>query len=367
VAGEVAALSLVTVDGADHILIEDDSDSDNKKRVLASDLLAAGAAEAFSGYDQTGGTSLDAGWADIPILTERVKTSNIVHSASSAEVTINATGRYIIIGEATSNITAGTSRSQCQLKLQIDTGGGYGDVGGTLRGMYARQASQPQNSGSFTIILDLTSGDKIKMQAQRASGGSTCVTLADGQSLTLMTTTGQGVAGDTGADGADGSTLYQFAADQLIGTTAADWVVSATAALGGDGVEDNLQLRAFDDTTEEGVGFPLEIPAGTTSVKFRIRAKAVAAGGGDVIPKIYAQEINDNAAVSAWDSGTVMTALVYPTNSFAQYDEQTITLATLGWTADKLYWFELTRDAANGSDDLSSDWGLLQLGIEFIQ
>ena len=38
VAGEITAIPTVTVDAADHILIEDDSDSDNKKSILASDL-----------------------------------------------------------------------------------------------------------------------------------------------------------------------------------------------------------------------------------------------------------------------------------------------------------------------------------------
>jgi hypothetical protein len=50
VAGEIAALSLVTVDGADHILIEDAGDSNNKKRIAASDLLS-GATDADAIHD----------------------------------------------------------------------------------------------------------------------------------------------------------------------------------------------------------------------------------------------------------------------------------------------------------------------------
>lgn len=41
-AGEIAALSVVTADAADHLLIEDADDSNNKKRVLASDFLGGG-------------------------------------------------------------------------------------------------------------------------------------------------------------------------------------------------------------------------------------------------------------------------------------------------------------------------------------
>jgi hypothetical protein len=42
VAGEIAALPLVTAAGGDHVLIEDVSDSNNKKRVLASDFFSGG-------------------------------------------------------------------------------------------------------------------------------------------------------------------------------------------------------------------------------------------------------------------------------------------------------------------------------------
>jgi hypothetical protein len=42
VAGEIAALTLVTVASGDHILIEDASDANNKKRIAASDLIQTG-------------------------------------------------------------------------------------------------------------------------------------------------------------------------------------------------------------------------------------------------------------------------------------------------------------------------------------
>lgn len=59
VAGEIAALTLVTVDAADHILIEDASDANNKKRITASDLLAG------AGGDIT----VDGGFANSTYLT----------------------------------------------------------------------------------------------------------------------------------------------------------------------------------------------------------------------------------------------------------------------------------------------------------
>ena len=54
VAGEISALPLVTAASGDHILIEDASDSDEKKRVAASDFLAAGTDSALSGAGAPG-------------------------------------------------------------------------------------------------------------------------------------------------------------------------------------------------------------------------------------------------------------------------------------------------------------------------
>lgn len=62
--GEIAALTLVTVDAEDHILIEDASDANSKKRIAASDLLSgagdvtgpAGATDSnFAAFDGTTG------------------------------------------------------------------------------------------------------------------------------------------------------------------------------------------------------------------------------------------------------------------------------------------------------------------------
>ena len=54
VAAEISVLTLVTVATGDHVLIEDASDADNKKRVLASDFLAGGPPSGAAGGDLNG-------------------------------------------------------------------------------------------------------------------------------------------------------------------------------------------------------------------------------------------------------------------------------------------------------------------------
>lgn len=63
VAGEVAALTTVTVASGDYILIEDVSDSNNKKKILASDLLGGGT-DAAAIHDNTS--------SEISAITEKI-------------------------------------------------------------------------------------------------------------------------------------------------------------------------------------------------------------------------------------------------------------------------------------------------------
>ena len=55
VASEISALSLVTAVAGDHVLVEDASDSNNKKRVLASDFLGGGGPPQTLGYWEASG------------------------------------------------------------------------------------------------------------------------------------------------------------------------------------------------------------------------------------------------------------------------------------------------------------------------
>jgi hypothetical protein len=164
--------------------------------------------------------------------------------------------------------------------------------------------------------------------------------------------------------GYQGLLLY---ADQMASPNNADWAVNALAPAAADGSNNALTIRAFDDTTEEGVGFFAELPAGATNIVFSIRGRAATAPGTakQVVLKLYVREVPDNAAVTAWSAGTSLTAIDIPTNAYFQYDSQTISLATLGLTAGRIVQFELTRTGTAGSDTLAGDYNLLELKINF--
>ncbi len=163
----------------------------------------AGITESFSGVDTIGGVEITSGWTDIPLDTVHNKTSNIAHTASSAEVTINQTGTFAITGYISTATLSGTNSSS-HGRLMMDTGAGYVEVDGAIVNMsHDSNGDDERNTGSFTIILDVTSGDKFKLQAKRYSGTATIKTVASsGLAIYSPGSIGpQGIQGPQGNDG----------------------------------------------------------------------------------------------------------------------------------------------------------------------
>lgn len=157
---------------------------------------------------------------------------------------------------------------------------------------------------------------------------------------------------------------YVIFADQMMSPNNADWTVNAAASASADSLNNALVVRQFDDTTEEGIGFLVDIPANATNIIFNFKSRAQTAPGAatTVLPRLYRREIVDNTAIGAWSGAYAMTAIDIPTNTRYQYDSQTIALSTLSLTAGRLVLIELTRNPADG---LTGDWNLLELKINF--
>lgn len=147
----------------------------------------------------------------------------------------------------------------------------------------------------------------------------------------------------------------------------ADWAVNALAPANPDPANNALTIRAFDDTTEEGVGWILPVPSTATNmvIRFKSRGATAPAAVRTVGLKLYNRDIPDNAAITAWTAGLVLTDISIPANAFYQYDSQTIALATLTIVAGETAQFELTRVNPAAGTELVGDWLLLEIIIEF--
>lgn len=161
--------------------------------------------------------------------------------------------------------------------------------------------------------------------------------------------------------------VFTFSADQFDNPVNSDWAVNALAAAVADTNNAALTIRRFDDTTEEGIGIILTVPEEKTDLKITFKSRAEVAPGAarTVGLKLYQRGIPDNAAPEAWSAGTVLTDIDIPANEFFQYDSQTISLASLGITAGELTQFELTRVNPAGGTELTGDWTLVEIVVEF--
>ena len=170
----------------------------------SGDLTVSGVGDTyFDAYDDAGGTTVAAAWTDVPLDTERIKSSAFSHASSSAEVTINKTGTYIVTARVSTTINTGTGRTDSSMQIVKDTGTGYATVAGTTAVMYNRTSNLGENTGTVTAILELNADDSLKVQAKRDNGSSTLNLLPGGSSLTIFSTIGK--TGEDGADGAPGA------------------------------------------------------------------------------------------------------------------------------------------------------------------
>lgn len=212
----------------------------------------------------------------------------------------------------------------------------------------------------------------ITLQIGTSAGGSRgTINFVDGSEGTPGDVwTSQGVNGEgawAAPSGGSGTQIYTFFADQLDSPNNANWTVNSLAPANQDSLNNALVVRAFDDTTEEGVGFSVDIPTGVTNITFNFKSRAQTAPGAarTVGLNIYRRAIPNNGAVSAWSAATQLTDIDIPTNTNFQYDSQTLTLASLGLTAGQLHQFELTRVNPTGGTELVGDWNLLLLEVSF--
>lgn len=185
----------------------------------------------------------------------------------------------------------------------------------------------------------------------------------------LRGTTGvQGTTGIQGTTGLSGSRSIQIFGGQFDFPSSADWAVTGIAPASTDPQNSAFTVRLFDDTAEEGVGFIAEIPTGTTSIRFDMRTRAYSTPAGSVaaVPRLYTRQVTDNAVMGSWSAATTLTSLAYTTNTYYQYDTQTITLSTLGLTAGRVTQFEFTRYGGSGSDTLVGDMALLEIWVTFV-
>jgi hypothetical protein len=147
-----------------------------------------------------------------------------------------------------------------------------------------------------------------------------------------------------------------------------DWSVVYAAGLTADSVNAAVMVRRFDDTTQEGVGWSVLIPAAATQVRFTFMSKAYgspSAPDRTVGIALKKREVPNNASLGAWASST-LSDLTITQDVYFHRASQTVSLSTLSLTADRVYQLELVRQGPSAGTGLVGDWCLTMLLVEWL-
>jgi hypothetical protein len=226
------------------------------------------------------------------------------------------------------------------------------------------------NSRNIRIVV-LANG------AGLVAGGSTpssIIVSKDGvtvnNNVTRLNVQGQAVSVTDSGSGVATLTVgsrFTFFAGSLDSPTSADWAINALAPTVTDPTFTSLTNRQFSSTVEQGVGFLLSVPPGTTNItfKFRGRPQAVPTAASVAAFRLYNRLLPNNAAVAAWSTAREIGEIAIPTNANFQYATFTIPLANLTMVADRLYQVELTRRVSGTTGaNLNANFLLSEVTVE---
>ncbi len=155
------------------------SNATNVQGVL-KDLDGALSKSAFDAHDTTS-TAIGSTFTDIPFSTQNIADTIFTHTPGSASITINATGRFKITARVSIDNTNASQRTSSDMQI-LKNGTA---IPGTKAFGYHRLSSQGEDTMVVTRIIDITSGDVIKVQARRLSGTGTLVLIPGGNGIVI--------------------------------------------------------------------------------------------------------------------------------------------------------------------------------------
>ena len=143
-----------------------------------------GEKQVFSAYDSGGEIDISSGWTDITWDTEWIKDDIFVHSSDSAEITINKNIDCIITAEISAAYvpSGGWDRSTSHFRV-LKNGS---EITGMMGFLYHRAEVKGENTGVATGFFALSSGDSIKVQAERYGGSAPIRTLPDSCRISII-------------------------------------------------------------------------------------------------------------------------------------------------------------------------------------
>lgn len=209
----------------------------------SSDLdIAEDCFHAYLSADQSVGST----WGDITWDQEIFSGNSYSFTAPSSEITFTASGIYEVTYYMDIDVyPTDTSRTSSQVKIQEYNGLIWQDIPGTFSNMYHRNYNQGATNASVTIIRDMYPNYKLRIQAQRQSGGSDLFAVGGACGVTIKNAQGvRGNQGEQGPPGQDGEVTL----DQLTSTSGVlvDYIDQQIATVSGGGGYESKLISCYD-------------------------------------------------------------------------------------------------------------------------
>jgi hypothetical protein len=220
----------------------------------------------------------------------------------------------------------------------------------------------------YRFVLDRRLGGNVSVNIVASSG------LVGGQSTQFIGQNNRGFAMVSHDDewiiiqNSRRSQTFLFQSPEFENPNNSDWAVNALAPAQADTINAGLTVRAFDDTTEEGIGYNWLLPDWATKATISTLSRSVSGQSGDVVPNFYFRTLEPNQVggdgLSSWSAAVSGAAQSMTSDGNWQYNSETFLLNDfgLGGTETQIF-VEYTRDTDNPSDDLIGDWYLLSLEV----
>ena len=159
-----------------------------------------------------------------------------------------------------------------------------------------------------------------------------------------------------------------FVAASMDTPNSSDWVINAIAPAIPDPSFNSLVVRSFDQTVEQGTGILISVPVNATACTFTFKGRPqVAQATATVVQmRVYRRAFPNGSAAGAWGAAVDFTNITIPNTANMVYSSQTLSLASLGWTAGQLTLLEITRKTSGiTGTNLPSPFLLAELQLEF--
>lgn len=161
-------------------------------------------------------------------------------------------------------------------------------------------------------------------------------------------------------------TRYVIPADTMLLPNSSDWVVNQPPVNGlvQDSSRSSLTVAQYTEASEQGQGYLIYVPPGATYATIRGTHRPETSPGGS--PSSIQLAWYARSTTGSWTSALDLAPwpLAASSTAFQDASPETLSLSTLGLTADAVYTFEITRQPSDGDDPYSGVWNLLNYVLE---